>query len=97
LTNFAEVLVAAAGLDAALPSGGIKTGTTNADRIIKTAKPTRTSTTVTCHFRIGFFMEAFLSPLASGKSNSISKLRESLPYRDYRYPLSINELGAFKA
>jgi hypothetical protein len=51
----AEVVDAAA-FDAAFPSGGMKTGTTNADRIIKTAKPTRTSTTVTRHFRFGFFI-----------------------------------------
>jgi len=63
LTDFAEALVAAPGLDAALPSGGIKMGTTSADRIIKTAKPTRTSTTVICHFRNGFFIGAFLSLL----------------------------------
>jgi hypothetical protein len=58
--DFTEVPGVAA-LDAALPWGGIKTGTTNADRIIKTAKPTSTSTIVTCQFRLVFFIRAFLS------------------------------------
>jgi hypothetical protein len=37
-------------------------GTTNADRIIKTAKPTKTSTMLTFHCRCGLFMQSFLSP-----------------------------------
>lgn len=52
----------AAALDAALPTGGKNMGTTNADRIISTAKPTRTSTRVTFHCRFGLFMQSFLSP-----------------------------------
>ena len=51
----------AAALDAALSWCGMKMGTTNAVRIIKTAKPTRMSTKVTCHFRLGFFIRDFLS------------------------------------
>ena len=49
-------------LDAALPTGGKNMGTNNADRIIKTAKPTRTSTILKFHCRCGLFMQSFLSP-----------------------------------
>jgi hypothetical protein len=54
----------ATGLDAALPSGGMKTGTTSAERIIKTATPTKTSTTEKRHFRSWEFIRfaLFLSP-----------------------------------
>jgi len=54
-------LVTAAGRGAALPLGGMKTGTTNAERIIKTASPTKTSTRVMCHFLFELFIAAFLS------------------------------------
>jgi hypothetical protein len=54
-------VLAAGDLDAALPSGGIKRGTTNADRIIKTAKPTKISTRVTCQPGFEFFIKTFLS------------------------------------
>jgi len=61
LTDTAE-RVDAATLDAAFPTGGKNMGTTNADRIISTAKPTRTSTRVTFHCRFGLFIQPFLSP-----------------------------------
>jgi hypothetical protein len=51
----------AAALDAALPAGGIKMGITIADRIAKTAKPTRTKKRGTRHFRFGLFIRTFLS------------------------------------
>lgn len=76
------VTLCAATPDAAFPSGGIKMGTTNADRIIKTANPTKTSTSV--KRQCSFFISVCPSPFAYGLSNSISKLRMALPgHKDY--------------
>jgi hypothetical protein len=72
--DFTEVPGVAA-LDAALPWGGIKTGTTKADRIIKTAKPTSTSTIVKCQIRLVFFILAFLS---------LSHWVRAIPFPDWR-------------
>ena len=65
----------AVGRDAARPSGGTKTGTIKAERIINTATPTSTSTNVMCQFRLKTFIGAFLSFAALNEAIQIPERR----------------------
>jgi hypothetical protein len=83
------VVLGAAVFDAALPSGGRKTGTTSADRIINTAKPTRTSTTVTCHFRNGFVIRVSLSLTHLITAIQFPDCGETPPWPEWRNTIRI--------
>jgi len=89
LATLAETLCPATPV-AAFPSGGMNMGTTNADRIIKTAKPTKRSTSV--KRQCSFFILVYPSPFCSGGSNSISKSSIPLPRRKYYNHIIINML-----
>jgi hypothetical protein len=85
-----------AALAAALPSGGTKTGTTNADRISKMAKPTRISITVTIHFRFEFFIRAFLSLSHLLGAIQLPDSGDALPFEECHNPTRIKLLGIFQ-
>jgi hypothetical protein len=92
------VLADAAGtaaLDAALPSGGTKTGTISADIIIKIANPTRKSTSVKSHFRFEFFIRAFLSLSLLLRAIQFPDSGKVLPFEECYNHIRINILGTF--
>lgn len=93
LADLAEMAGAAA-LDAAFPSGGIKTGTINAERIINTANPTRKSTSVRC--KSSFFIRVFLFPPASPLSNSISRFQKAMACRESFNTIRIRRLRIYQ-
>ena len=79
--------------DAAFPSGGRNTGTINADRIIKIATPTRTSTIVTCQVRFDFVIAAFLSQSPFNSAIQFPDCRETEAFEEGYKRLRINLLG----